>query len=188
MYVCFIETSARGPAVESVEDPQMLKRPLLLASWSGAGGALRKTKKREAGKAAEGRRGGQLSCSVETSHPGGIWGTCGPVPPGTRQTSCWESWQPRAQSIPEGTVGQDVRVRCCSLEPGSGAGPGRRQEAEKKWAHRLPILQGSRHCPSRPPAGTRSPQPQTLGAHLTLRSRRCGKSPRLGLSSATQIP
>lgn len=43
---------------------------------------MRKEKGREAGKFAGGRRRrrGQLSCSVETTHPGGIWGTCGPPP------------------------------------------------------------------------------------------------------------
>lgn len=44
----------------------------------------------------------QLSYLVQTFHPSGIWGTCGPLPPGSRELSCRKCWQPRAQSIPRG--------------------------------------------------------------------------------------
>ena len=110
----------------------MLKHPILSPPWSEVGGPLRKTKRREAGKSARGRRRrGQLSCSVQKSHPGGIWGTCGPLPPGTGDASCQESWQPRARSVPRGNCWQLSRRQNLKLQPGvgSGAGPGGPWEA-----------------------------------------------------------
>lgn len=50
----------------------------------------------------------------------------------------------------------------------------------RRGGPRLARLRGSRPRPSRPPAGTRPPLPQALGAHLALRSQQRGKSPRLG--------
>ena len=135
--------------MESLEAWPLLKHAVFSPPWLGVGGPLRKTKRRGR-KLCWGRRRGQLSCSVEMSHPGGIWGTRGPLPSGTRDALCQESWQPRARSVPRGKCWQSGRRQNLKLQPGASSGgppgePGRLGEGGSGLL--VPWGTGNSHLP-----------------------------------------
>lgn len=121
MRICLTETNACGHSLESSGAQQMLKHPILIPPWSGVGGPLRKTKRREAGGSAGGRGGGAAGSAVgckllilvaygEHVAPSLL----APENPNARNAGSQGHG-----AFPEGAAGDWAG----GLEPGSGAGP-----------------------------------------------------------------
>lgn len=128
MYICLIETNACGHSLESSRALQTLKHPIFIFPWSGVGGPLRKTKRKEAGESAGGKRrwrSGQFS----SPHPGGIWEHVSPSLLAPGNPNARNAGSHRHRAFPEGTAGDWAG----GLEPGSGTGPQGLCKAESRW-------------------------------------------------------
>lgn len=189
MRICLTETNACGHSLESSGTQQMLKHPILIPPWSGVGGHLRKTKRREAGGSAGGRGGEPAGSAVgykllilvaygEHVAPSLL----APENPNARNAGSQGHG-----AFPEGAAGDWAGGR----EPGSGAGPQGLWKAESRWVLcSCPQGSGNSHSPKSPAGtkGTRLPTVQALRAHLAPRSQRRGRSPGLRDPSATYLP